>query len=168
MKLSSEALASASAESFLSQINLFRFPNVVGTPATHGVILDFIKKLSDNKLVLNVLGNGTQQKAYLHVSDLISAMLFVVNRKLRNKIELLNIGPIDKGVTVKWIAECVVSRVSPNAQILFGSGNRGWVGDVPKFSYSTDLIQSYGWKPSMNSEEAVLLSVDQISTQLGF
>ena len=53
-----------------------RFPNVVGTPATHGVIIDLIKKLKKNKTTLNVLGNGQQNKNYLHVDDLISSIAF--------------------------------------------------------------------------------------------
>ena len=65
MKLASEAQISAACEGFLNRANIFRFPNVVGAPATHGVILDFINKLRLNKNELQVLGNGTQQKAYL-------------------------------------------------------------------------------------------------------
>ena len=57
MKLASEAAISAAAESHLSRANLFRFPNVVGAPATHGVILDFINKLKlDCQLALPPTG----------------------------------------------------------------------------------------------------------------
>ena len=45
MKLSSEAIISASLESFLDKACIFRFPNVVGVPSTHGVIFDFIQRL---------------------------------------------------------------------------------------------------------------------------
>ena len=46
MKLASEAIISAAAEQYLSNVYIFRFPNVIGIPATHGVILDFINKRS--------------------------------------------------------------------------------------------------------------------------
>ena len=167
MKLASEALISAAKESHLERANIFRFPNVVGTPATHGVILDFINKLIDTPKFLKVLGDGSQQKAYLHVSDLIQAMLLVRGRESSDGIELINIGPLDEGVTVRWIAEQVVKRVSPGAQIIYGHGNKGWVGDVPKFNYSTNKLQSYGWKPQLNSEGAVKHAVDEIALQLG-
>ena len=62
---------------FLRKLRIFRFPNVVGTPATHGVILDFINKLIKNPNKLEVLGDGTQQKSYLHVSELISGMIYL-------------------------------------------------------------------------------------------
>lgn len=168
MKLASEAQASAAAESFLTRVNLFRFPNVVGVPATHGVILDFVNKLAKDPSVLEVLGDGTQQKAYLHVSDLVQAMLLVAGRAAEKKVELVNIGPTDAGATVRRIAELVVARVAPGARIAYGQGNRGWVGDVPKFNYSTDRIQSFGWRPTLASEQAVARAVDEIAAQQGF
>lgn len=45
MKLASEAAISAALESYLQHAYLFRFPNVIGVPATHGVIQDFMRKL---------------------------------------------------------------------------------------------------------------------------
>lgn len=167
MKLASEALISAAAESHLKRACLFRFPNVVGIPATHGVILDFVRKLKACGRSLEVLGDGTQRKAYLHVSDLIEAMLFVRSRSNVPKMLPINIGPVDEGVYVRWIAEQVVRRVAPTAQIKYGAGGRGWVGDVPKFRYSTDRIQVLGWRPVFGSEAAVLRAIDEIAAQEG-
>lgn len=167
MKLASEAQISAAAETFLKRVNIFRFPNVVGVPATHGVILDFVNKLIASPERLAVLGDGTQQKAYLHVTDLIEAMLMIADRDAA-KLEPVNIGPVDRGVTVGWIAEHVIARVSPKAHIAFGVGNKGWVGDVPKFNYSTARLQSFGWQPKMGSHEAVARAIDEIASQQGF
>lgn len=168
MKLASEALLSAAAESYLERVNLFRFPNVVGAPATHGVILDFINKLKSNSSRLDVLGDGTQQKAYLHVSDLVAAMLHIRNDRSLPKVFPINIGPVDAGVTVRFIAESVVRRVSPAAGICFGVGNKGWVGDVPKFQYSVERLRQTGWSPSRDSAGAVRYAIDQIAAQEGF
>ncbi|MBO9688668.1 MAG: NAD-dependent epimerase/dehydratase family protein [Mitsuaria chitosanitabida] len=167
MKLASEALISAAAESYLVSANLFRFPNVVGIPATHGVILDFVNKLAVAPDHLDVLGDGSQQKAYLHVSDLVAAMLRVRGRSTDHKVEVVNIGPTDEGVTVRWIAEQVVARVKPGAEIRFGTGNKGWVGDVPKFKYLTDRMQAYGWAPALGSPGAVARAIDEIARQQG-
>lgn len=168
MKLASEALISAAAESHLERACLFRFPNVVGVPATHGVILDFVRKLKVTGNRLEVLGNGTQRKAYLHVSDLVAAMMLIRSRADSPKILPINIGPVDEGVYVSLIAELVLKRVNPTAELQFGTGNRGWVGDVPKFHYSTGKIQALGWKPELNSEQAVLRAIDEIAIQEGF
>jgi len=168
MKLASEAQISAACESYLSRANIFRFPNVVGIPATHGVILDFVNKLKINKEELAVLGNGTQKKAYLHVSDLVSAMQMITTKESPQKALLVNIGPIDDGVTVKWIAEKVVERINPKARIIYGEGSKGWVGDVPKFNYSTEKLKSFGWSPSLSSSESILRAIDEIANQERF
>ena len=168
MKLASEAQISAACESYLSRANIFRFPNVVGIPATHGVILDFVNKLKINKEELAVLGNGTQKKAYLHVSDLVSAMQLIITKESPQKALLVNIGPIDDGVTVKWIAEKVVERINPKARIIYGEGSKGWVGDVPKFNYSTEKLKSFGWSPSLSSSASILRAIDEIANQERF
>ena len=164
MKLSSEAAISAALESHLQSAFLFRFPNVIGVPATHGVIQDFIRKLKATPDNLDVLGDGTQQKSYLHVDELIDAMLHIRN-KAPDRLNYYNIGAADDGVTVKFIAETVVERVAPQARITYGQGNKGWVGDVPKFSYSIDKLTSLGWRPHLGSAQAIRKAVDQIAAQ---
>jgi len=164
MKLASEALISAAAEAFLEVALLFRFPNVVGVPATHGVILDLTNKLIKDPDVLSVLGNGTQKKSYLHVSDLVQGMLFLRDNNAKN-IDIFNIGPKDDGIFVREIAEAVVARVSPSANIQYGKSDRGWVGDVPKFSYLTDKLAAAGWTPQLSSHEAVKKAVAEIEKQ---
>lgn len=166
MKLSSEALISASLETFLDKVCIYRFPNVVGVPATHGVILDFIKKLKNDMSTLQVLGNGTQQKTYLHVSELVEAMIFI-NNHTDNGMNYYNIGAMDDGVFVKQIAEETVKAVSPGAKIKYQETDRGWVGDVPRFYYSVKKLKDLGWSPKMSSLEAIQRAVVEIALQEG-
>lgn len=161
MKLASEAQINAALESYGRQANVFRFPNVVGAPATHGAIYDFVRKLRADPNRLSVLGDGTQQKPYLHIDDLIAAMLFIANAA-KEKVNIYNIGPLDAGVTVRFIAECVRDAVSPSAEIVYGRARRGWVGDVPRFRYATKRLADLGWHPTMSSEEAVRTAVRDI------
>jgi UDP-glucose 4-epimerase len=165
MKLASEGQICAALESQGRKASIFRFPNVVGTPATHGAIFDFINKLRADKSHLPVLGDGTQQKPYLHVDDLISAMLFIAAAG-PSKINLYNIGPRDAGVTVRFIAECVRDIVAPNAEIIYGHGDRGWVGDVPRFRYATDRLAKLGWEPTLSSEAVVRRAVRDIAAAM--
>lgn len=163
MKLASEVQIRAAVEAFLPRADIFRFPNVIGVPATHGVIFDFIRKLKATPDQLQVLGNGTQQKAYLHVDDLIDAMLHV--SRIEGRYNVFNIGPKDDGVTVRMIAQTVRDRVSPKAEIVFGEGNRGWVGDVPRFRYSTQRLAASGWSPQLDSTQAMVRAVDEIARE---
>jgi UDP-glucose 4-epimerase len=166
MKLASEAFISASAERIGFSAILFRFPNVVGAPATHGIIYDFLKKLKQNPKILRVLGNGSQKKIYLHVSDLVDAMLFIASINKNAGTSPFNIGPIDQGVTVKCIAEKVVRKVSIGSKIIYGDEPRGWIGDVPAFNYCIDKVLNLGWRPKKTSDEAIDIAILEIIEQL--
>lgn len=165
MKLASEVAISSAVESYLKQAFIFRFPNVIGVPATHGVILDFVKKLGKTPDILKVLGDGSQQKAYLHVEELISAMLFIRNSSI-DHINYFNIGTGDEGVSVKFIAEEVARVVAPKAKIQYGFGSKGWVGDVPKFNYDINKLLSLGWKPKLSSAESVRKAIKEIVNEV--
>ncbi len=78
-KLAAEAFISAAAEVSLDRCWIFRFPNVVGQHATHGVIYDLIHRLRTRPANLKVLGDGTQAKPYLHVSELVDAIIYIVD-----------------------------------------------------------------------------------------
>lgn len=161
MKLASEALISAAVEAFLERAWIYRFPNVVGSFATHGVIYDFMNKLRQSPGELEVLGNGKQCKPYLLVDELVDAMLFI-QEKSGERINYYNIGPLDEGMTVTAIAEEVVRVASPGARLRYTGGDKGWVGDVPRFHYSTRKLQELGWQPQSSSEQAVKIAVQAL------
>lgn len=166
MKLASEAQICSAKESFLKYANIFRFPNVVGSPATHGVILDFIKKLKECPHQLQILGDGSQRKSYIHVTELINAMLFISDLEVDDlQPMIVNIGCDDEGVTVRTIAELVANRCSPKAELVFGEEGRGWIGDVPRFRYDTSQLKNFGWSPEMSSLEAIKKAVNEIALQ---
>jgi UDP-glucose 4-epimerase len=160
-KLASEALLSAAAESFLERLWIFRFPNVVGRRATHGAIYDFIGRLQTDPAQLTVLGDGTQTKPYLYVSELIAAIRFIVEHADARR-NVFNIGPDGAGTNVKFMAEQTVARAAPGATIAYTGGDRGWVGDVPRFAFSTERLSSLGWRPALTSDEAVLRAIAEL------
>ena len=162
-KLASEALLSAAAESFLEQIWIFRFPNVVGARATHGAIHDFMGRLAACPETLKVFGDGSQTKPYMHVTEVISAMKFIVARATDRR-SVFNIGPNGRGTSVAFIAEQVVARVSPGTPIAFTGGDRGWTGDVPRFQYSNEKLARLGWRPTLSSDAAVLRAIDELAS----
>lgn len=164
MKLASEAAISAAIGPMLDQALVFRFPNVVGVPATHGVIVDFIKKLKATPNELSVLGNGSQQKPYLHVTELVEAMLFAADRAV-DPWACFNVGAEDDGVTVRFIAEETARVASRGARIVYGTGDRGWVGDVPRFQYDTRRLARLGWRPKLSSADAVKRAIAEIVAQ---
>jgi UDP-glucose 4-epimerase len=161
MKLASEALVSAAVESNLEQAWIFRFPNVIGKRSTHGVIYDFIHKLRANPDRLDILGDGNQQKEYLHVSELLDAMFFIVEHG-RERLNCFHIGTNDNGATVHFIADTVIEAMAPGARKCYTGGKQGWVGDVPSFAYSIEKLARLGWRPKLTSEQAVVRTVTEL------
>jgi UDP-glucose 4-epimerase len=105
-----------------------------------------------------------QQKTYLHVGELVEAMLFI-NNNTDDGMNYYNIGALDDGVLVKQIAEEVIKVVSPNTEIKYQNSERGWIGDVPRFFYSVSKLQKLGWAPKMSSLESIQKAVKEIALQ---
>lgn len=157
-KLASEGYITAFGENYGIQAWMFRFPNVVGERTTHGIIHDFIAKLDANPQELIVLGDGTQRKPYLYVKDLIDGILFGWKGST-DRINCFNLG-VDDAVTVTRIAEIIIEEMGlTGVAITYTGGDRGWVGDVPFFSYNLSRINALGWRAARSSEEAIRLAV---------
>jgi UDP-glucose 4-epimerase len=161
MKLASEGLISAALEAWLDRAWIFRFPNVVGSRGTHGVVVDFLEKLQATRAELLVLGDGKQEKPYLHVSELVEAMVFIV-RQTAERLNCFNIGPDGSATTVASIAATVVRHWAPGAVIRYSGGAQGWPGDVPRFQYSIERLRRLGWVPRLSSDAAVELAVQEL------
>ncbi len=165
-KLASEAILSSFVEKNDSKLYIYRFPNVVGSPATHGVIFDFINRLLLNPSKLKVFGNGKQKKQYLHVDDLISAMI-LISTKSAHKRNVFNIGSLDSGIEVCEIANLIVEKFFHGAELEYGKEKQGWIGDIPRFQYSLEKLLNLKWKPKYpTSKSAVLKAIESIGREL--
>lgn len=165
-KLASEALISSYTA--MNELNtvIFRFPNVIGPRLTHGVIYDFIRKLQADNTKLEILGNGKQCKPYIYVLDLVEAIIQLTQSFFKDECvdeaheEIYNLSVNSEGTTVSCIAEIVCEEMGlSNVVFNYTGGDRGWKGDVPKFSYDISKVLSTGWVPKHTSDEAVRQSV---------
>jgi len=160
-KLASEAFIASYC--YMNNIRswIFRFPNVVGTRLTHGVVYDFITKLRKNPTYLEILGNGQQSKPYLYIDDLIDA-IFHIWSDHQEMINCFNIG-VESQTTVTSIANIVCEEMGlQNVQYLYSGGKGGWKGDVPEFQYDLTKIHDTNWQSRYTSDEALRLSIRRI------
>jgi len=154
-KLASEAFISAFASMNGLFANILRFPNVVGPRLTHGVIFDFIAKLRRNPRELEILGDGSQDKPYLYVADLVEAILAM---QYSQTLDIFNVG-VETSTTVSRIAGIVCEEMGlDGVQYKFTGGPIGWPGDVPRFRYDLSKIHSTEWEAKHNSDEATRLA----------
>lgn len=160
-KFASEALISSYTHMNDLNVVMFRFPNVIGPHLTHGVIFDFKKKLERNPKELEILGDGTQQKPYVYVLDLIDAIM-MLTKDIKKGIEIYNAGD-ETSTSVLTIANIVCEELGyKDVEYKFTGGNIGWKGDVPKFNFNLEKIHKAGWKASHTSDEAVRDTVRSI------
>ncbi len=160
-KLACEGLISAFCHMFGMTGCIYRFANVVGSRQTHGVGYDFIRKLKENPRELLMLGDGEQSKSYVHVSDVIGAMLFV-EENAPGRVNLFNVAT-DDYITVRQIAGFTIEEMGlPDVAVRAAGGPRGWEGDVPVVRFDLTAIHQLGWKAKYNSEAALRLSIQEL------
>lgn len=155
-KLAGEALIASYCFMFGLVGRAFRFGNVVGPKQTHGVGFDFVRKLVSTPSHLDILGDGTQSKSYIHVFDVINAVL-TAYKKEKKAFEVYNVATGDY-ITVREIADLAVEclGISGNkVQYRFSGGSRGWKGDVPVVRLNTDRIKKLGWTCTRSSRQAL-------------
>lgn len=165
-KLASENIIKSFSHMIDLNALIFRFPNVVGPRSTHGVIYDFIQKLRKTPDVLEVLGDGSQEKPYLYVADLIDA-ISIFDEKFPKGFDIYNIG-LNTKTSVRRISEIVIDAMKlPNVKTIFGEGSIGWKGDVPKFQYNLSKIDEKGWKAKFSSDQAIEMAARSIVEESG-
>jgi UDP-glucose 4-epimerase len=160
-KLAGEALLCAYCHMFDMHGVAFRFANVVGPRQTHGVAYDFIRNLFREPFRLSILGDGEQSKSYIHVQDILDAMLLILDRQWEG-FEYYNVATEDY-VTVRQIADLVVERMGLRSVTYeFSGGRRGWKGDVPIVRFHSSKIRALGWKNRFSSIEALTDAIDSM------
>jgi UDP-glucose 4-epimerase len=153
-KLASEGLISAFCGTFGMQAWIYRFANIVGPRATHGVIYDFICKLKRNSSDLEILGDGKQSKPYLYVVECVEGILFGLENA-SEKINVYNLG-CTSTTNVNTIAQILIEEMELTCvNFKYSGGSRGWPGDVPQFRCDTRKATALGWKAKYSSNEAV-------------
>lgn len=159
-KVAGETLISSFSHMFGMQSWIFRIANTVGGKSRKiggTIISDFVEKLRKNPKELEILGDGQQSKSYMTVDDCINGMLYCI-KHANERVNIFNVGP-DDSVTVNEIAQIVVEEMDlKKVKFRYTGGDRGWLGDVPRFLLDTKKIRKLGWKPNYTSNEAVRIA----------
>jgi UDP-glucose 4-epimerase len=157
-KLAGEALIASYCFMFDLSACVFRFGNVVGPRQTHGVGYDFVRRLLKDPTELDILGDGKQSKSYVHVSDIVDAVLLAGQRAPR-PFAAFNVATGDY-ITVEEIAELALEVLGLEETVFrYSGGDRGWKGDVPVVRINTDRIRALGWANQMSSRQALEASM---------
>ena len=167
-KLACEGLIASYCSNYGIKCSIVRFANVIGSRSNHGIIWDFIHKLLKDNNELEILGDGTQSKSYIHVDDCVEGILVSLEKSQKN-IDVFNIGNSDK-VDVMTIAKIICNILSlENVKFSTTGGTldgRGWIGDVKQMQLDISKLKELEWTPKLSSSEAVKLASKEISQHI--
>jgi UDP-glucose 4-epimerase len=164
-KLACEGLISSYCNTYGIKSRICRLANIVGSRSRHGVVWDFVNKLRQDSGKLEVLGDGTQSKSYLHVSDCVESFFFCL--EFGGKVETFNVGNYD-AIDVITIAKSVCDVMNlRKAKIVPRGGidGRGWVGDVKKMQLEISKLKRLGWSPMLSSAESVKRACQELISE---
>ncbi len=164
-KLAGEALIASYSAMFDLRACCFRFANVVGPRQTHGVGFDFLRRLTADESSLRILGDGRQSKSYIHVCDVVAAVLTALD-KCEKPFEALNVSTED-AITVEEIADEAVASLGLRRKPAYAytGGARGWKGDVPVIRLNSERIRGLGWSSRWTSREAIRAALDAMRVE---
>jgi UDP-glucose 4-epimerase len=153
-KVAAEGLLGAYAHGYGFTAHIFRFVSMLGPRYTHGHVFDFWRKLKRDRSRLEVLGDGSQQKSYLHVADGVRGMLLAIEQAA-GPVAVFNLGHQDS-LTVKESVAIVCRALGVTPALVFTGGDRGWIGDSPKILLDASRLRRLGWAPTRALPEAVV------------
>lgn len=159
-KLLGEQVLEYYSRNYGINVTVLRLANIIGGRMSHGVIVDFFRKLKVNGKRLEILGNGRQKKSYVYIGDLIDLLCSI----RPNNFNVFNVSNND-WITVDEIAAMVERGLGLSPEHVYvdmGEG-RGWEGDI-RFMLldSAKLAKSTGWMPKHSSRESVELAVKDL------
>lgn len=133
-------------------ISIVRPANVYGAydnfnPANAMVVPSLIRKAQEND-ILEVWGNGSTIRDFIHADDVALGMIFAVENKIT---EPINLGS-GKGYSIKEVVEMVVKYASKPLEIK-------WLTDKPEGDkvrlFDMTRAKSYGFDISVSLEEGI-------------
>jgi len=163
-KLACEALLSVAAHTTSLTVYNVRFANIVGPRLRGAVIPDFIEKLRDDPDWLEILGNGRQEKSYMHIEDCLDAIEYV-RTHATGPFATYNLGTRTT-TSVNRIADIVCDELGVDPEYKYTGGERGWTGDVPKMCLSIEKLAALGREPTMSSDKAVQQATRELAAEL--
>lgn len=145
-KAAGEAYSIAVRELGLETV-ILRLFNVYGKGADKGVMYDFTRSLLKSP-DLKILGDGRQEKDFIHIRDTVSAFTLALNLPQG----IYNVGSGEK-TSIMELAKTIADelKVSPN----FSFSQKSWIGDVFESQANTEKLKQFGWLPKTSIDKGL-------------
>ncbi|MBI4406749.1 NAD-dependent epimerase/dehydratase family protein [Candidatus Micrarchaeota archaeon] len=154
-KLSGEIVSTAFYHSYgLNTVNLRIFSvygagRIMKEGSTTGVVPIFVDKALKNQN-LTVIGDGTQTKDFIHISDVCNAMVTMADRKI-GKGESFNLGT-GKATSINEFAQLVLEITKSKGKLINLPANKESVSNVSDISKAR---KAFGFEPRVSLREGL-------------
>ncbi len=140
-------------EQYGLDIVITRFANVYGLRC-HGVIHDFLDKLANNPNKLEIIGTGQQCRDFVHVSDVVAALVKVGSEDYVNG-EVYNLG-LGKTTSIIELAKLILTILNLHDNTVVTTTGVSWQGDVTKIWFDISKAKKeLGWTPKVTLEDSI-------------
>lgn len=155
-KLAAEKFLEAQHAAQGTEVAILRLGTVIGPGNAKGFIKDFVRKLKADPTKLEVLGDGWQVKSYIHIDDMVSAMLSVIG--WHKRIDTYNVS-LGTGRSIRQLQPVISRAMKVDPEVVYGESKQGFFGDIPHIELDNKRLRMTGWKPKHTIEEAVRANV---------
>lgn len=123
---------------------------------TSHVLPALLRKVHEAKLAkaeaVTIWGSGTPKREFLHVDDMASACIFVMNKT--GFTQMVNIGS-GQEVTIKELAELICEVVGFDGKIIYDSSKPD---GTPRKLLETSRLTQLGWQAQIKLKEGLALT----------
>jgi UDP-glucose 4-epimerase len=134
-------------------VTIVRFANVYG-PKCHGVIHDFLDKLSRNPEQLEIIGSGMQSRDFVHIYDVVDALLLCATNDVAIG-ETFNIG-YGETITIIDLAKMILKILGLSEKTVLKPTNVPWQGDIKTIWFDISKIEKIlKWTPKISLEDTL-------------
>jgi UDP-glucose 4-epimerase len=137
---------------------IYRFGNVIGSRMNHGVIHDFLQQYKKHG-ELRMHGDGSQVRSFIHVDDLLSALV-TSEQRCHGVYDIAS----RDSINITKVAE-IVQNVLKLKELTIKHLPR-WQGDVDYCSPNSSKLEGTGWKATMNSEQSVRKATEDLAKEI--
>jgi UDP-glucose 4-epimerase len=132
-------------------ITVVRFANVYG-PRCHGVIPDFLDKISRNPEKLEIIGTGQQSRDFVHIYDVVQALtLAAVSEEAKGKTFNIGFGKTTKIIDV---AKMILKILGLSDKTVITTTNVPWQGDIKTIWFDIRKVKKeLKWAPKISLED---------------
>ena len=114
-----------------------------------GLISKFHKAKLNNSKFVELWGDGTPLREFLHVNDLSKALFFATSKKLNDTI--YNVGSEDE-VSIKDLADLISTKIGFKGDIIW---NKDFPNGTPRKKIDSSKLNKLGWNPQIRLSEGI-------------